>query len=223
MVCQPPNGQQAALPRYGASPFADIPGFRYVGILSKPASNTQRRSAQRISPQSKCKNLSRVKTPLFALPLPVLRGELSSSDWHGEDARCINRSFSPHFVFGFVSWGVAPGWNEDAPLARKKGHQAIARDAGGFLEGQSPASIPAQASGLGLGICKTGRAESPIHPERGSGIWSGGNYSSWASRKPSSWRMRVGWRIFLRAFASICRMRSRVTLNWRPTSSSVRL
>ncbi len=47
--------------------------------------------------------------------------------------------------------------------------------------------------------------------------------TSVASRKPSSWRIRVGWRILRSAFASIWRMRSRVTLNWRPTSSSVRL
>ena len=32
--------------------------------------------------------------------------------------------------------------------------------------------------------------------------------------------MRVGWRILRNALASICRIRSRVTLNWRPTSSS---
>ena len=49
------------------------------------------------------------------------------------------------------------------------------------------------------------------------------DYTSVASRKPSSWRMRVGWRILRRALASIWRMRSRVTLNWRPTSSRVRL
>ncbi len=34
--------------------------------------------------------------------------------------------------------------------------------------------------------------------------------------------MRVGWRILRSALASIWRMRSRVTLNCRPTSSSVR-
>ena len=44
-----------------------------------------------------------------------------------------------------------------------------------------------------------------------------------ASRKPSSCRMRVGWRILRSALASIWRMRSRVTWNCRPTSSSVRL
>lgn len=38
-------------------------------------------------------------------------------------------------------------------------------------------------------------------------------YASCGSRKPSSWRIRVGWRILRSAFASICRMRSRVTLN----------
>ena len=43
------------------------------------------------------------------------------------------------------------------------------------------------------------------------------------SMKPSSFRMRVGWRIFRRALASIWRIRSRVTWNWRPTSSRVRL
>src|SRR5207245_5056170 len=48
-------------------------------------------------------------------------------------------------------------------------------------------------------------------------------YTSGASRKPSSCRIRVGWRILRKAFASICRIRSRVTRNWRPTSSSVRL
>ena len=48
-------------------------------------------------------------------------------------------------------------------------------------------------------------------------------YSSAISRKPSSCRMRVGWRILRSALASIWRMRSRVTSNWRPTSSSVRL
>src|ERR1017187_2833506 len=44
-----------------------------------------------------------------------------------------------------------------------------------------------------------------------------------ASKKPCSWRMRVGWRILRRAFASIWRIRSRVTLNCLPTSSSVLL
>src|SRR5579884_3554733 len=44
-----------------------------------------------------------------------------------------------------------------------------------------------------------------------------------ASKKPCSWRMRVGWRILRSALASIWRMRSRVTLNCLPTSSSVRL
>ena len=42
------------------------------------------------------------------------------------------------------------------------------------------------------------------------------------SRKPWSWRIRVGCRILRRAFASIWRIRSRVTLNCLPTSSSVR-
>jgi hypothetical protein len=27
------------------------------------------------------------------------------------------RAFSPHFVFQCVTWGVAPGWFEVAPLA----------------------------------------------------------------------------------------------------------
>src|SRR6266545_136929 len=27
------------------------------------------------------------------------------------------RAFGPHFVFRFVTWGFAPGWFEDAPLA----------------------------------------------------------------------------------------------------------
>src|SRR6266496_4272645 len=44
-----------------------------------------------------------------------------------------------------------------------------------------------------------------------------------ASRKPSSCRIRVGCRILRKAFASIWRMRSRVTWNCRPTSSKVRL
>ena len=35
--------------------------------------------------------------------------------------------------------------------------------------------------------------------------------SSSSSRKPCNWRMRVGWRIFRKALASIWRMRSRVT------------
>ena len=35
--------------------------------------------------------------------------------------------------------------------------------------------------------------------------------------------MRVGCRILRNALASICRIRSRVTRNWRPTSSKVRL
>ena len=48
-------------------------------------------------------------------------------------------------------------------------------------------------------------------------------YAPGSSMKPSSFRIRVGWRIFRRALASIWRMRSRVTWNWRPTSSSVRL
>ena len=29
----------------------------------------------------------------------------------------MDRAFSPHIVFGFVSWGDAPGWNKAAPLA----------------------------------------------------------------------------------------------------------
>ena len=53
---------------------------------------------------------------------------------------------------------------------------------------------------------------------------SGANlHAPGSSMKPSSFRMRVGWRILRRALASIWRMRSRVTWNWRPTSSSVRL
>src|SRR5207245_4893723 len=48
-------------------------------------------------------------------------------------------------------------------------------------------------------------------------------YTSGASKKPSSCRIRVGWRILRKAFASICRIRSRVTWNCRPTSSKVRL
>src|SRR2546425_7195159 len=42
------------------------------------------------------------------------------------------------------------------------------------------------------------------------------------SRNPCNWRMRVGCRILRSALASIWRMRSRVTLNCLPTSSSVR-
>ena len=42
------------------------------------------------------------------------------------------------------------------------------------------------------------------------------------SRNPLILLMRVGWRSLRRALASIWRMRSRVTLNWRPTSSRVR-
>jgi hypothetical protein len=42
------------------------------------------------------------------------------------------------------------------------------------------------------------------------------------SRKPWSWRMRVGCRILRKALASIWRMRSRVTRNCLPTSSKVR-
>src|SRR6185437_14562532 len=49
------------------------------------------------------------------------------------------------------------------------------------------------------------------------------NHSPGASRKPSSCRIRVGCRILRKAFASICRIRSRVTWNCRPTSSNVRL
>ena len=29
----------------------------------------------------------------------------------------LARAFSPHFVFRFITWGFAPGWFEDAPLA----------------------------------------------------------------------------------------------------------
>ena len=39
--------------------------------------------------------------------------------------------------------------------------------------------------------------------------------------KSLSFLVRLGWRSFLSAFASICLMRSRVTLNSLPTSSSV--
>src|SRR6266699_2891104 len=49
------------------------------------------------------------------------------------------------------------------------------------------------------------------------------NHSPGASRKPSSCRIRVGCRILRKAFASIWRIRSRVTWNCRPTSSKVRL
>ena len=48
-------------------------------------------------------------------------------------------------------------------------------------------------------------------------------YVPGASKKPSSCRIRVGCRILRSALASIWRIRSRVTWNWRPTSSSVRL
>jgi hypothetical protein len=29
----------------------------------------------------------------------------------------MERAFSPHVVFRHVTWGVVPGWFEDAPLA----------------------------------------------------------------------------------------------------------
>jgi len=41
------------------------------------------------------------------------------------------------------------------------------------------------------------------------------------SRKSRRRRLRRGWRSLPRALASICRMRSRVTPNFRPTSSRV--
>jgi len=41
------------------------------------------------------------------------------------------------------------------------------------------------------------------------------------SIKYLSFRLRVGWRSFRRALASICRIRSRVTAKSLPTSSSV--
>lgn len=73
------------------------------------------------------------------------------------------------------------------------------------------------------------RALHPIvaQPER-VGYFRRWEISSWrvewsGSKKPCSWRMRVGWRILRRALASIWRILSRVTLNWRPTSSRVRL
>ena len=46
--------------------------------------------------------------------------------------------------------------------------------------------------------------------------------SSARSRNPCSFRERVGWRIFRRGLASICRTLSLVTLNTLPTSSRVR-
>lgn len=54
----------------------------------------------------------------------------------------------------------------------------------------------------------------PPHAESICASWSLGRYSR-------STPLRLGWRSFLNAFASIWRMRSRVTLNTLPISSSV--
>ena len=48
-------------------------------------------------------------------------------------------------------------------------------------------------------------------------------FYTYVLRKSPSDFIRLGWRSFLNAFASIWRMRSRVTLKRRPTSSNVRL
>src|SRR5258708_30438012 len=42
-----------------------------------------------------------------------------------EEPRCgwdcmMERAFSPVFCWGHISWGVAPGWDSGAPLARKQ-------------------------------------------------------------------------------------------------------
>ena len=56
-------------------------------------------------------NLSRAPTARF-IPFGkyLLGGAMSRS---GD----LARAFSPHGVFRFVTWGFAPGWFEDAPLA----------------------------------------------------------------------------------------------------------
>ena len=56
-------------------------------------------------------NLSRAPTARFiAFDKYLLGGAMSCSG-------NLARAFSPHFVFRFVTWGVGPGWFEDAPLA----------------------------------------------------------------------------------------------------------
>src|SRR5206468_4406624 len=56
-------------------------------------------------------NLCRAPTARFIAFDKYLLGAAMSCSWN------LARAFSPHFVFRFVTWGVAPGWFDDAPLA----------------------------------------------------------------------------------------------------------
>src|SRR5271167_935263 len=102
------------------------------------------------------------------------------------------------------------------PLTATRGNQPGQLDIEGFHVSQSRPDS-------GLSKCVSGTYERSGRREAAtlSRFWALSICS--ASKKPCSWRMRVGWRILRSAFASIWRMRSRVTLNCLPTSSSVRL
>ena len=56
-------------------------------------------------------NLSRAPTARFIAFDKYMLGAAMSCSGN------LARAFSPHFVFRFVTWGFAPGWFEDAPLA----------------------------------------------------------------------------------------------------------
>ena len=64
-----------------------------------------------------------------------------------------------------------------------------------------------------------GGTDAPLPRCGRSGFLPRGSYSS---RNPSRRFDRAGWRSFARALVSNCRIRSRVTSKWPPTSSSVR-
>jgi hypothetical protein len=153
------------------------------------------------------------------------------------------RAASQALLKELLGKGLARGWGEGAPSpSGVSGCVASAGQALGGkkgvppLSGDWPASAPCQRplgaatiSEIYFGICSNRattlrRAKGPNEVgSRGREVRRKRRYQSCGSRKPSSCRIRVGWRILRSAFASICRMRSRVTLNWRPTSSSVRL
>ena len=70
--------------------------------------------------------------------------------------------------------------------------------------------------------CKCGAAETRSPPCGGLRVRvRGGRSAQSMSRKLRSCSLRLGWRSLRRALASIWRMRSRVTSNCLPTSSSV--
>ena len=66
-------------------------------------------------------------------------------------------------VRAFSSWGVAPGWDRGAPLARRRGKSGNGSEYLRSFQGQRPDAIPAWAIGPGIVSIKIVRANGPIY------------------------------------------------------------